>query len=98
MIHFHKYYKMKSKIFITGAGRCGSVTISTLLAKSKNALVMHEGVVEPPMNSQLHYIPPLFPENLEAYFSPDKATDIIKARRFYIIEGCFSACPVFSPS
>lgn len=54
---------------------------------------MHEGIVEASMSSKLNYIPPLFLENLEAYFNPEKAQDIIIARRCYIIEEIFNAFP-----
>jgi hypothetical protein len=81
--------RSKQTVFVTGTGRCGTASISKVLAKAKNSIVLHEGVVEPPMDKEIFLVNPLFVEHLEAYLNPDDAEEILIKKRVPEINGIF---------
>jgi len=75
--------------FITGTGRCGSVTLANILALSGSCLSMHEGAIQGGRESMTRPIPPLTKLNLQGYLNPDYAEEIIYHLRKLQIEEIF---------
>ena len=78
--------------FITGTGRCGSVTLANILSLASNCVSLHEGTIQGGRELKISPVPSLIKLNLQAYLNPDYAEHIIYHLRKPQIEEIFRKC------
>lgn len=79
--------------FITGTGRCGTVTIASILALADNCLSMHEAVIKGSWERRTPPLPPFIRKNLEAYLNPSCADELLANLRLRQFDEIFKKYP-----
>ncbi len=67
--------------FVTGTGRCGTVSLANILSLSPTTLAMHEGQTRDGLESAERILPHLTLQNLAGYLEPSQSESILRQFR-----------------
>jgi len=67
--------------FVTGTGRCGTMTLANVLSRAPGCLSLHEGQVRDGLEASGRPLPHLTLQNLAAYLEPETAGEILATFR-----------------